>query len=247
LIQVIDEIEKQCKHKTNGAIRCLTIIGEKGKTGYNISLSHGIASVIVFLSKVYSLGFSKEKVYGLLDGTVNYLLSQQLDSRKFNSCFPNFDIKSAKPFNSRLSWCYGDLGIGISLFQASLATKNKKLEEKTINLLLHSTKRKDLDENLVKDAGLCHGTAGIAHIYNRMYQYTHNEKFKDSACYWFDETLKMAYYRNGLAGYKAGRPEKQGGAKNEAGFLEGIAGIGLALISAISNIEPTWDECLLLS
>ncbi len=31
------------------------------------------------------------------------------------------------------------------------------------------------------------------------------------------------------------------------GFLEGIAGIGLAFISAISDIEPAWDEYLLLS
>ena len=31
------------------------------------------------------------------------------------------------------------------------------------------------------------------------------------------------------------------------GFLEGIAGIGLSLISAISDTDPSWDECLLLS
>ncbi|MFM7431585.1 MAG: hypothetical protein ACKO1F_17035, partial [Flammeovirgaceae bacterium] len=31
------------------------------------------------------------------------------------------------------------------------------------------------------------------------------------------------------------------------GLLEGSAGIGLALLSAISDIEPKWDRCLLLS
>ena len=34
---------------------------------------------------------------------------------------------------------------------------------------------------------------------------------------------------------------------NEYNLLDGIAGIGLSLISAISSIEPQWDECLLLS
>jgi hypothetical protein len=29
--------------------------------------------------------------------------------------------------------------------------------------------------------------------------------------------------------------------------LEGIAGIGLALVSAISDIEPRWNSALLLS
>jgi hypothetical protein len=37
------------------------------------------------------------------------------------------------------------------------------------------------------------------------------------------------------------------GWRSEAGFLEGATGIGLALLGAISDVEPAWDRVLLLS
>jgi hypothetical protein len=77
-----------------------------------------------------------------------------------------------------------------------------------------------------------------------MYLYTQMNEFKQSAYYWFNETLKLANHKNGLAGYKSHQNDDW---VDEMNFLHGIAGIGLALISAISDIEPAWDECLLLS
>ena len=49
----------------------------------------------------------------------------------------------------------------------------------------------------------------------------------------------MAKFEDGLAGYKKYRMEEYGGWTNDYGFLEGVSGIGLALISAVSDIEPT--------
>jgi hypothetical protein len=57
----------------------------------------------------------------------------------------------------------------------------------------------------------------------------------------------MAVYKDGIAGYKAWHTEKYGGWVAESGLLEGIAGIGLMLVSIVSDIEPKWDRCLFLS
>ncbi len=57
----------------------------------------------------------------------------------------------------------------------------------------------------------------------------------------------MAIFKDGFCGYKKYRAEEHGGWIPEAGLLEGIAGIGLILISIVSDIEPKWDRCLLLS
>ena len=127
-----------------------------------------------------------------------------------------------------------------SIGRQSIGTKSNRN-------FLHASKRRDLKENFVLDAGLCHGTAGIAHIFNRMFINTGVTDFKEASDYWFEETLKMATFEDGLAGYKVWRTKEMGGWTNEYGFLEGIAGIGLAMISTISNINPDWDECLLLS
>ena len=55
----------------------------------------------------------------------------------------------------------------------------------------------------------------------------------------------MARFEDGLAGYKAWQGEN--GWMNQHGILEGIAGIGLVLLSHLSNEEPSWDRSFLLS
>jgi lantibiotic modifying enzyme len=149
-------------------------------------------------------------------------------------------------FGSRLAWCYGDLGIAMSLWQAGIALQNEAWKNKALEILLFAAeKRRDLQQNWVKDAGLCHGTAGIAHIFYRMWWNTHIPEFKNAANYWMNETLKMATFTDGLAGFKTWHGKE--GWVNSCGLLEGISGIGLALLTYYYEIEPTWDECLLLS
>jgi len=112
--------------------------------------------------------------------------------------------------------------------------------------LLHASQRRDLKDNYVMDACFCHGTSGIAHVFNRMWRETGMDECKHAAAYWIEQTLDMAKFTDGLAGYKTW----QGGVlgyETRYGLLEGIAGIGLVLLSYYYEIEPTWDECLLLS
>lgn len=79
------------------------------------------------------------------------------------------------------------------------------------------------------DAGLCHGSAGLAHIFNRHWQATGERVFADAARRWFGRTLARIDHVSG------------------GGFLSGRAGVALALLHAASAREPTWDRVLLLS
>jgi lantibiotic modifying enzyme len=212
----------------------------------NFGLAHGLPSFIVFFSKAIKFDINRQKSFELVNGYINYLLQSKLNSKNSLSVFPNSDKANEKFGSSRLAWCYGDLGISTSLFQAAQTLNRKDWEQAAIDIILHSTKRQDLEENIVYDAGLCHGTAGIAHIYNRMYINTKRNELKIASNYWYEQTLKMAHFDDGFAGYKSWNGHKIGW-KKELGLLEGIAGIGLALISAVSDIDPAWDECLLLS
>lgn len=248
LKELVDELEKRCEKEEDGGIKWRSILNREENTeGYNLSLSHGIASIIAFLARLYEFDLYREKVTPLLDGAVHYLLSHSLDIDKFPSHFPSW-VQEGQPLShSRLAWCYGDLGIGISLWQAAGIRGNAEWKERAIDTLKHSTGRRDLKENAVIDVGLCHGAAGIAHIYNRMFHYSGIEIFRETALYWLDNSIKMARHEDGFAGYKAWHTEKYGGWVAEPGILEGIAGIGLALLAAISEIEPGWDRCLLCS
>jgi|ERR1035437_700610 hypothetical protein len=121
------------------------------------------------------------------------------------------------------------------------------MEKRSNNTLFKTIDITEWQEAGVQDVCLCHDTSGIAHIYNRAYKLTGIEKFRLSSIYWFEQSLKMAVFDDGFAGYKTYRPPEFGGICNASGFLEGIAGIGLAMISAVSDINPAWDNALLLS
>jgi len=222
---------------------------ETKKTGYNISLAHGMSSIAVILSKLYAIKELDQKmIKTLLQGCVNYILEQEIDKDKYGSFFPSIAIESMDAVSiSRLGWCYGDLGISMALWQAGVALQNESWKNKALEVLLFAAeKRRDLQKNYVVDAGLCHGASGIAHIFYRSWWNTRMPEFKKAADYWMNETLKMATFEDGLAGYKTWYGKEKGWV-NSYSLLEGIAGIGLALLTYYHEVEPTWDECLLLS
>jgi len=250
LQKFVVQLNEMGEKQPTGSIKWSSVLDiETQKTGYNISLSHGMASIVVILSKLYAIkGIDQKMVQHLLQGCVNYILEQEIDKDKYGSFFPSYALESTEQiYGSRLAWCYGDLGISMALWQAGVALQNETWKNKALTVLLFAAeKRRDLQKNLVIDACLCHGTAGAGHLFYRAWRNTGMSEFKNTADYWFEQTLKMAKFDDGLAGYKAWLPHIEKWA-NVYGLLEGIAGTGLALLTYYHEIEPTWDECLLLS
>jgi lantibiotic biosynthesis protein len=111
IIKLIDLLNK-ISEKEEDKIKWLSIIDLKFNQAYNFSLSHGMSSLICFFSKLSYYDDFKEYVSMLLNGSISYLLSRKLDNVESTSLFPSIEFKDKKNIiNSRLSWCYGDLGI----------------------------------------------------------------------------------------------------------------------------------------
>ncbi len=220
---------------------------DKNIKGYNLSLAHGIASIIYFLANVVKQEIYLEKAAALLTGAINYLIKSKLPfSNNDSSIFPNWISKDYTSNSSRLAWCYGDLGIAASLYQAGIITKNKEWEDLSLDVLLKTAKRRDLEQNGVDESIFCHGTVGIGHVFHRMYRNTGSEEFKDAARFWFDETKKMIKTGENNDEFKIwGGSEK--GWTDQTNILGGISGLILALHSWENDIDPDWDKCLLLS
>ena len=216
----------------------------------NISLSHGMSSIIGLLLRMYQVSFTidRERITELIERGINYILSQQIDRNNYGSCFPRSSIESMKEMTgSRLAWCYGDLGVASILWQAGGIFKNETWKNIAIDTFLFCTERKDHHKDQVVDACFCHGTSGIAHIFNRIYRETGIQKFKDTSNYWIMETLQMARYEDGAAGYKVHSGDETNTWNSDIYMLDGIAGIGLTLIASISDKNPQWDKYFLLS
>lgn len=215
----------------------------------NISLSHGITAIVAVLLKAVSLEYgNRTKIVTMIEQTINFILKQEINVDLYDSYFSYLSINSSDTIvKSRLAWCYGDLGIAVTLYNAGVKLNRSDWINKAMEILLFAARnRRNLEQNSVFDACVCHGTAGIGHIFYRMWWNTHNPDFKEAADYWFERTIEFAKFKDGIAGYKIW--STNGHYDNDyCGILEGVAGIGLALISYAYETEPTWDECLLLS
>ena len=249
LKELLTELEKSREPCENDAVKWLSVLNrETGEKGYNISLSHGMASIAAFFVRLHQLNFETERVGKLLTQTITYILDQITYTEGSESYFPSRSKESnAGNFNSRLGWCYGDLGIAHVLWQVAVLLKNKEWEDTAIKILLHNSNRRDLQKNIIMDAGLCHGSAGVAHIFWNLYLNTCVLKFQETTAYWLNITMQMAKYTDGSAGFKAWLTEKFGGFVKSDSLLEGISGIGLVLLSHLNRNETAWDECFMLS
>ncbi|KAA1247639.1 lanthionine synthetase C family protein [Aquimarina sp. RZ0] len=219
-------------------------VGEEKFEGCNLGLSHGMSSILNFLSRVSIYPDFSDQALPLVKPAIKHILDCKHTDMEYTSTFPNW-ITSEKPegYNSRLAWCYGDLGVGISLLRAGELLEDEDLMHEAITVLKLSAKRKDIKEALVKDAGVCHGAFGIIHIYRFLYKKTHDTVFKKTADYWANVGLEMATHTDGYAGYLFGY---EGSWKLQDCLLDGIAGVGLAILSYLTDDETMWDEALMI-
>ena len=218
---------------------------KQSKESLEFGLSNGVPGIIMLLSKLYYLDISKEKIKTILNRIVKFILSQQLDFTHSNSYFP-VRFFDGEDVESTIRWWCGDLSIGIALYNYAIAFNDKEIKNLSIEIFSNSAKRKQLKAEGIFDAGIFRGTCGVVALYNRMHINTGIDLFKESADYWMNETIKMSKFEDGFAGYKAWR-SKSHGYVNSIGLLDGVAGIGLTMISHLDKSLIDWDESILLS
>ncbi|MEM9001633.1 MAG: lanthionine synthetase LanC family protein [Bacteroidota bacterium] len=245
LQELVSYLKKMAIHEAETTKWASILAPKKGNKGYNLSLSHGISSIVYFLSRLHAGKIQPKITKQLIHGAVNFILSLENEGSPEISMFPNWvDPNKTLAYNSRLAWCYGDIGIGIALLNAGQTVQNRLLQEKGMAILRRSSKRTAQDNTFVVDAGLCHGSFGNMKIFNRLHEVKPEPDFKNAVEFWLKDGLKR-YSGNDMQPYL-----QWDGLQNtfglELNLLEGITGIGLGIIDYLSPQKNTWDECLLL-
>jgi hypothetical protein len=141
--------------------------------------------------------------------------------------------------------------VAVTLLRAARATGNPDWESQALAVARAAAGRPS-DAAGVIDGGLCHGAAGLLQIFNRFHQASGDPLFAATARTWLVRLMEMRKPGEGTAGWLAWRPlgdltgpNPELGWLPDEGFLTGAAGIGLALLGAISPVEPLWDRALL--
>lgn len=221
--------------------------------GYNLGVSHGVPGVLGFLAAAQRAGLDDGRVAHLAahlaEGTVRWLLAQKLPE-PVRSVYPSSFAPGEAPVPTRTAWCYGDIGVAAVLLSAARAFARPDWEEEAL-AVARLAARRPLEAVGVNDIGLCHGAAGLAQIFNRFHQATGDGEMKEAALAWYRRTLDMRRPGEGVGGVLAYSIDESnpgswpGSWKAEPGFLLGAAGVGLALLAAVSGVEPAWDRVLL--
>lgn len=216
---------------------------------WNLGVAHGIPGVVGALARMHAAGVARARVQRLASKAVRWILDQRLEEDGQTSSIPNWIAdRGDKPTRPGLAWCYGDLGVATVLMLAGRLMEEDVWVTEALEIARYAAAR-SMSREWRADAGLCHGAAGVAHLLNRIYQATGDEEIGTGARFWFSKTFDLQNPTRGYGGFMALKPPpddpNQLVWEEDPGFLTGSAGVGLALLGAVSTLEPDWDRLLL--
>ncbi|GAA4430740.1 hypothetical protein GCM10023091_00390 [Ravibacter arvi] len=211
----------------------------------NLGLSHGTPSILAILSAVYEYLDQNEFLVDYIRKCAYTILSCKNRGDTFSLYPYQCDIGAFNSSNSRLGWCYGDLGVAVSLWSAGKILSDNYILNEAILAIRSASKICDTEMGLVKDAAICHGASGISHILYNFYLETNEKEFLLSSNYWYNRTI---CYLEPVRNLITARTNWNStfGYNNRFGLLEGISGVGISLLNRIYPSMPIWDKCLLL-
>jgi hypothetical protein len=242
LMEFIFLLEKISVKEGDGS-KWFYILTKPESKNCNLGLCHGVSSIIAFLTKLHNYDTFKEHVTPLLQRAIKYLVSFKNKNDDAFSLFPNFSNNNHDSLRrSRLAWCYGDLGIGITLLRVSKQIEDNALKILAISILKHAAKRRTDEETMMEGTSLCHGIYGVVKIFNKAYLVTGDEIFKEAAEYWMQEGLNATIYKNGVIDRESWKSSIK-----SLTLLDGACGIGLVILDYLTVMDSNWDECLLIN
>jgi lantibiotic biosynthesis protein len=216
---------------------------------FNLGAAHGVPGPIAFLARAIAADLAPEDAKRRLARAIDWLFAQQ-NPKGSGSRFPS--IISLPPDGvtkvSGVRWCHGDLGLAAAVYAAAARLREPAWAEQALAVARGAGAR-SFESSGVVDAGICHGAAGVCHIFNCFYQATGEDTFLHAARTWLSRTLAFRERGHGLGSFKASRGDAEGVPRTTQwlpGLLEGVAGIGLVLLAAVTTTATRWDEMFLL-
>ncbi|MFD5344125.1 lanthionine synthetase C family protein [Streptomyces anulatus] len=214
----------------------------------NLGLAHGVPGPLALLSVAWRAGFRVDRQDEAIE-RIMALLSRLRTADEAGPRWPHLmtleRMESGEPpERGRDSWCYGAAGAARAVHLAGAALDRADWRAEA-GAALRGTLTAASDD-LIRDSALCHGWAGLLQIVLRTAHDGDDPGLHATAdglaarvLDGFDPEAPFGYrYSHTLAARELDRP----------GFLEGAAGIALALHTYATGNVPTtsWDSALLL-
>lgn len=215
----------------------------------NLGLAHGVAGPLALLSLCRLRGIS---VTGQVEAirSLMGILQKFCKEDRYGIYWPNtisleqWDRGSSPASRGRASWCYGAPGVSRAVALAAASAGNTewlRMAERSVESILQVP----LDDWGVSHWSLCHGWAGTMQVLRYFTDGPHGDRVWDVIDAIADRVLSEIE-AEGLPAFELGEGNLATGV-SPAGFLEGAAGLALALDDYAGR--PTdfpWDAALML-
>ncbi|HKE18032.1 MAG TPA: lanthionine synthetase C family protein [Kofleriaceae bacterium] len=212
---------------------------------WNLGVAHGAPGIVGFLAQACIADVApaaQRTARRLLDGAVRWILSHE--GRGEASAFAWAADETARE-PARLAWCYGDAGIAASLLLAARAVEEPAWERAAIRIALGAARRSHRSSG-VADAGLCHGSGGLGHLFHRLYRMTGMTEFAAAARRWYRVTFDHAGARGSGGRPSAADRQLSRSWTASPGFLSGSGGVAVAIAAALADGAAPWNRVMLI-
>ncbi|WP_164852244.1 lanthionine synthetase LanC family protein [Rheinheimera riviphila] len=192
---------------------------------YNLGFAHGIPGIIACIAPALRYPSCHAHAQKLLGHAYRWL---QFQARP-TAC--RYGYLAGDTALTRPGWCYGDLTIAVSGLQIARLMSDTALAKSFLDLAFETITNAEAYAK-TDDLTLCHGHASLYVLYLKMYQLTDEYIFRLTAEQHKTNLLKELPLL------------LENSSTHDCSFLNGLAGIGLALSSCINNLD--WLDVLMV-
>ena len=212
----------------------------------NYSVSHGMGGPLTTLSLAYKKSSNPDRAIKIIDSIVDeyvksYYYINNIVYWPGKITFEQY-IRQEKCFygKSRMSWCYGSIGILNSLYIAAKEKSDKELTEFCVNELKKIASM-DTRDYMLASPIVCHGLSGAVLIFKRVYQETQDKVFYYKMLEILEKLICNFIYREIENINFTGMNEIK-----EYDYLEGYTGILQTIYSVITGTVNVNERRLLI-
>lgn len=214
----------------------------------NCGLAHGIPGPLAIMSLAAARGFEHAALAKQINEVAYWLLEHRHDDEagpNWPAVIPLIEGQRAGPTSqpSRSAWCYGSPGVARALWLAGVALADDHLQKVAVQAM-EAVYRRPVPSRGIDAPTLCHGVAGLLQVTLRFANDTRLPVFAEATADLVDQILDSVDPDRSMG---IANVEPAGNLVDQPGFLDGAAGVALALLAAATDQEPRWDRVLALS
>jgi hypothetical protein len=202
-----------------------------------LGLVQGTAAELLICIRLAQAGVQTDRLTHFVREGLRYLLAAKGNvdfSRQRYAVFPDKLVSPAGHpiFSAEMSWRRGDLGQALLLYEAHALLQDPEIAYFADLVGLQTLLRTTSSTTEIASASLYRGSAGVAHLYRRLYQLSRQPAYLRGYEFWLGQTHSW------LPATLSARPVQDA-------LRDGLAGVGLVLLSARSEQEINWENSVL--